>query len=189
MKHRRSLPSMIKQQSGLAAMEFTLMAPILLTLFFGSVEITRFILINQKVEKLANTVADIVAQTSEPTTTELDTIMLAAEQVIDPFAFGSNGLVIVSSVTPDSTNSPTVNWQHYGGGSLSATSQVGTTGGSAAMPAGFTLISSENVIIAEVYYTFTPIFSGIILNNTQMYRTAYYKPRLGALDSTPSISN
>ena len=45
------------------------------------------------------------------------------------------------------------------------------------------MLDNEDVIFAEVFYNFTPIVNFAILDNTQVYKVAVSKPRLGALDT------
>lgn len=108
--------------------------------------------------------------------------------MMQPYAFSVNGRVIVTSVaqTAASPAMPTVRWQYCGGGTLSATSRIGTVNGNAAIPPQITLALNDDVIVAEIFYTYTPIFGNWIIGNTNLYKVAYYKPRLGALSSYAS---
>jgi Flp pilus assembly protein TadG len=176
---RDTLTSLRKDCRGIAYVEFALALPLLLMLFMGSVEFTRCLIITQKVEKAAITMSDLVAQTESVTTTQLDNLMLSVRQLMEPFTFADQGYVIVSSIRKTAGNNPTVTWQYAGGGAWTQSSQIGTSGNAAALPAGFTMDDGENVIIAEVYYNFSPMLGTQILNNMRMYRFAVFRPRLG----------
>lgn len=174
-------------ESGLAIVEFGLALPILMTLFYGTIEITRFILITQKVEKLAHSAADVTAQSQAVTIASLDQVMLAASDIMEPYEMNSNGRIIVSSLyRAAGVTDATVNWRYTGGGTLSASSQLGDVGATPTMPAGFTFEERENVIAAEVYYQFSPLISSQFFGTTTVYRVAFYKPRFGALLTTPA---
>jgi Flp pilus assembly protein TadG len=180
-------------QAGAAFVEFALSLPVLLVLLMGVVEITRYILIVQKVEKAAMIVSDVSAQGSTISTTDLNNIVTAASQVMQPYGFGANGFVIVSSVTQTGTysaaNPPKVNWQYTSSGangSWTQPSQIGTPGLAATLPlpAGTTLNDKDNVIVTEIFYNFQPIVStNGLIGTTKIYRTGLYKPRLGALST------
>jgi Flp pilus assembly protein TadG len=179
----RSLMNFGKKQEGVAAIEFALFAPILLLLFLGVVEVSRFIIIAQKTEKAALTMSDLVAQSKEVTTNDLDILVQAAGEVMKPLEFGDTGFVIVSSVSRVGSNAATVNWQYTGGGTWTHSSQVGFQGGAATLPDGFDLDPNEGIIIAEVYFSFEPLFTDIVLQASTIYRVGVYKPRLGELTS------
>lgn len=177
-----------RAEEGLAYLEFAICIPFLLALLMGSVEVTRYILIAQKVEKVAVTLSDVVAQSSTISTSDLNNIIFAAAQVMKPYQFDSNAYVIITSVkqtgAPSGTNPPRVNWQYVGGGTWTQNSLIGTPGNAATLPTGFSLNDKDNVIIAEVFYNYQPI----ILNNGEImggaiYKLGLYKPRLGDLST------
>jgi Flp pilus assembly protein TadG len=173
--------------SGIVATEFALMAPVLLLLFLGGFEVTRFILLQQKTEKVAYTIGDVVTQNTTITNAQLAQIVTAASQIMQPYTFGANGVVIVSSVYQTGTvNPPTVRWRYTGGGTLARTSTVGNVNGNATLPAGLTLNDKDNVIIAEVYYRYSPMFSGGVVGTQDIYKSTVFKPRLGALTTPPT---
>ena len=66
-----------------------LLIPFLLALFLCGVELSRFILIVQKVKKPATTIADVVAQTNGSNgivySSDLKNILTAAKQVMEPY--------------------------------------------------------------------------------------------------------
>jgi hypothetical protein len=180
-----------------AAIEFALSLPILITLVLGLGDGTYFLLVSERTDRIAYSVTDIVTQYQSITLANLSTIFMAAPQLMKPFTFGSNGTVIVTSVWQPPGGVPTVCWQYSGGGSLSGmTSKVGPannssancTGGPAAtLPNGLTLNDNDNVIISEVYYNFKPLFLNVgPIGSYLLYRVAVYKPRLSLLTQAPT---
>ncbi len=168
-------------EKGLANLEFALVLPLLMILFMGSVELARYILVTQKTEKAAVTMSDLVAQAEDVGTSDLDILVQAVSQVMQPFSFASDGYVIVSSVSRVGSASPAINWQYTGGGTWTHSSQVGSQGGEATLPTGFTLDPNEGIIIAEVYFRYTPMIAGGILPVSNLYKVGVFKPRLGEL--------
>lgn len=177
-----------RDERGVAGMELGLCIPVLLTLFIGGIEMSNYLILHQKTEKLAMTVSDLVAQlnTIDCTNANITQIVTAAEQIMQPYQVGASGVIFVSSVNKAGTANPVVLWQRTGGGTLPGqASKLGAQGANAALPAGFTLADKDNVIVAEVYYSYTPIFMSGILSPQIMYKSAYFKPRLGALTTIP----
>jgi hypothetical protein len=174
-------------ERGVAAVEMALMFPILLVLFLGGLDITRSMLYHQKVMRITTTISDLVTQSQSVTRVQMNDIALAASQLMQPFAFGNQGLVIVSSVYKDPNQAfPTIRWQYIGGGTLSRPSKIGNVGGTPTLPHGLTLNDKDNVIITETYYRFTPAFNSGLTPAGDIYKTAIYKPRLGSLLSLPN---
>lgn len=174
-----------RDQRGVAAVEFALALPVMVTLFFGMVEITRYVLIHQKTEKTAYSLSDLVAQSTSLTNAQLTSMFAATSEVMNPFATGGNSVVIITSIQRNGNNPPQIAWQRKGGGTLNRTSHFGTSG-MATLPPGFTLQDKENVIFAEVFYQFTPMFGARFLGSNEIYKTAVFRPRLGALTTPPA---
>jgi Flp pilus assembly protein TadG len=179
----RRLRALRNTEDGIAYVEFAVCLPFLLALFLGSVEVTRYILVAQKVEKSAVTISDVVAQSETITATQLNLLTTAVGEVMKPYSFDTNGYVIITSVTKTGTNAPTINWQYRGGGSWTQNSLVGTGQGfTATLPNGLTLNDRDTVIIAEVYYNFQPMLEiGDVVEAARLYKIAVFKPRLGDL--------
>jgi Flp pilus assembly protein TadG len=176
-----------RNESGVSAIEFALLAPILVILFIGCTEVTFKIWSTQKAEKLSVTLADVVAQSQTVTISDLTKLTGAVNKIMDPFPFGTNGMVIISSVYRAAGQTAVkVNWQYKTTGSITATSKIGTTGNDATLPTDLTLNEKENCIVAEVFYKYEPIAPGIMFDEDIIYRRAFFKPRLGALTTPPA---
>lgn len=184
-----------RAQEGVAYLEFAISLPFLLALLMGSIEVGRYIIIAQKVEKTAMTISDVIAQDDTISTSTLDTLIFASSQVMNPYTMGANGYVIVSSVKQtgaySGANPPIVQWQYTSSGengSWTQSSQVGTVGYPAALPSGMTLNDKDNIIVTEIYYNYQPLLvSNGVINGATIYKTAVYKPRLGELSTLSAL--
>lgn len=172
--------------SGVAAIELGLTLPVLLTLLLGGIELSRYMLVQQKVEKLAFSVADVLTQYDTLNAATVENILSATNNIVNPYSFEERGVVVVSSVHKDEADdNQKVRWQCDGGGEAVKDSLVGITNGPAVLPGELILDDKDNIIVAEVYYTFEPIFPGLFLDSIEVYKTAMFRPRLGALTSAP----
>jgi hypothetical protein len=208
------LKSIWRNEKGVAAMEFAMLIPFLLLLFAGSIEVTFKIWSAQKAEKLAVTLADVIAQSQTVSLADLDSLTGAVDKIMDPFSFSGSGVVIISSVyVAEDETDPKVNWQYVSDDRptpdpdagdpplFDANSEIGQTGDDANMPDDFTLAPRDNVIVAEVFYEYKPILPGLLFGQNALipalfgntsssgedvvYRPAFFKPRLGALIDPP----
>ena len=176
-----------KGRRGIAAIEFALTLPIWITLLLGASDGVYCLLVNEKADRIAYTVTDIVTQYQIITLANLNDIVQAAGQLMQPYAFGNKGVVVVTSVYKPAGLNPIVEWQYTGGGSLVKASRIGNIGANAVLPNGLVLNDYDNVIISEVYYNFTPNFiSTNLFPASLVYRVAVYKPRLSQLITVPS---
>ncbi len=173
-------------QSGIAATEFALLLPVLLALMLGVYEISRYILLHQKLERVAYTVADVTGQQTAVTIAGLNDIMAAAIKIMDPYEFPDNGVIILTSVYQDPDDGPVVRWQYKGGGTLDRVSRIGEPGDTPQLPTGLALNDSDNVIFSEVFYNYIPDFDEDYFATRENYKYAVFKPRLGALTTPPN---
>ncbi len=172
----RALNKPLRNDRGGVMIEFGFAMPVLVLLMLGGVELGRYVLLHQKLDRTAMTVSDLVARVQSITTAEIDTVFTAANLVMEPFSFGANGVVVISSVYDDSST-PKVRWQRQGGGTLSVTSSVGTQGGNATISDNNLVEPGVGIIIGETYYQYTPWFIDLIPSTT-LRHTAVFRPRL-----------
>jgi Flp pilus assembly protein TadG len=178
------LVSLWRDRRGAIAVEFAVVAPVLVALMIGTFEVTRYVLLHQKLDRMAVAASDLVSQGETITVTQLTDIFAATELIAEPFTIGADGVVIVSSVYRQTGTSTTkVAWQRSGTGTLAATSTVGAQGATATMPSGFALKEGESVIVGEVFYQFRPMFAPNLVPASRLYHRAVFRPRRGTLDT------
>jgi len=179
-----------RAESGVAAVEFALIAPFMLILLLGGYELARFIVVQQKAEKMAFSIADVVTQfdADEFDVNDVNLAFSATAQIMKPYTFGADGRAILSSVYKDPKDQkPKVKWQCKTTG-LTNTSAVGAVGADATLPASLTLEDKDNVVVSEVYYKFTPLLKKVITQPIVIYRVAMFRPRLGQLTASPGCT-
>jgi Flp pilus assembly protein TadG len=165
--------------------EFAASLPLLLILVMSGFECSRYVILNQKLDRVTTTVADLVAQEVDITTVEMTALFDAIAPIISPFTFGANGKMIVTSVVLHTDGvTKKVAWQQSYG-SLGQVSKIGVAGGNATLPAGMTIRTNETIIVGEVFYDFVPFFVTNWFSSTPLaqivYHRAFYRPRFGAL--------
>jgi len=72
---------------GVAAVEFALMLSIWTTLLLGVIDGSYYLLVNERVDRIAYSVTDIVAQHQKITLANLNDLMLGAMQLMEPLSF------------------------------------------------------------------------------------------------------
>ncbi|MCC7047133.1 MAG: pilus assembly protein [Alphaproteobacteria bacterium] len=170
---------------GALVAEFAASLPMLLILVMSGFECARFVLLNQKLDRVTTTVADLVAQEETITVAEITALFDAITPIVTPFTFSPAGKMIVTSVVlaPDGVTMK-VAWQESSG-TFAAASKIGVANGTATLPAGMTIRTNETIIVGEVFYQFTPFFVSNWFSSTPLaqtlYHRAFYRPRFGAL--------
>ncbi len=175
------LSGLARRRDGSVLIEFAFGAAVLV-LLLGTVELARYILLQQKLERVAMTVADLNARGEELTRAEVLAVFDAVPHLIAPFRMGEAGLVIVTSVGDTGTGRATVLWQERGGGTAQGDSRVGLVGDEATLPDGFVIRRDETAIVAEAFLRYDALFLDPLIASGTMYARAMQRPRL--MDTT-----
>jgi Flp pilus assembly protein TadG len=156
----------------LAAVEFALIVPVMITLYFGTVETTNALTASRRVTNVAQTAADLTAQATSVSTSDINDIFAASTAILTPFSTSAVKIVITSVVASSSSaTTTTVAWSKaYGGGTARAANA------SVTLPTGLTTAGSS-VIMVEVAYTYTSPVGTFITGPITMSEVAYLKPR------------
>jgi Flp pilus assembly protein TadG len=173
----RSSLDFARDRSGQALIEAALIFPILVGLFLGITEFSEAFTVNRRIEAAANVSADLVARTQSVTTADLVGIKSMIDEMIKPYATAKLGLII-TSVTTDPGNTPSVLWSFASG----ADASPHAVGSSMTLPAGVTEPSSS-IVVSEVQYEFQSTLARLIVGNIQMRARAYFRPRV-----SPNVS-
>jgi hypothetical protein len=170
-----------RDRRGGVLVEFAFMLPIITALVLGGVEFARYAMINQKMDRVAGFVGDLVARAKNLEAADFADYFAAAEQLAIPYDLMAGGNIIVSSITGES-GGPEVLWQQVGPGAVSEQSKVGLPGGAATLPTGFVLEEEENIVITEVYFDFVPIFMPpAFVTGGRLYYQSVFRPRTTAV--------
>lgn len=169
-----------RDRRGNFSIELAFAIPVLIVLLCTGTEFTRFVLVNQKVERTSASLADLVSQSTVMTEGGIKSLFKAAKFVMEPFDLSGDGRLIVTSVSA-SGGPPRIRWQRaYGGGSNA--SQFGSQGGVANLPNGIVVRDGENVILCEAFYKYEPMIFQEIVKARTVKRFAVFRPRYVALD-------
>src|ERR1700739_3966352 len=82
---RRPVLDFLRDRSGIAATEFAFIVPLMLVLFFGTVEFSSGIAVDRKVTLTARSLSDLVSQNTSVTSTQLSNIFQAATAIMTPY--------------------------------------------------------------------------------------------------------
>ena len=164
-----------KAKSGLAAVEFALIAPVLVTLLLGTVELCNALSCHEKVTMLASTGADLVAQATSVSASDMNDVFSAVNAIVYPFS-SSNAKIVISSISSDGNGGGTVAW------SKAQNTSALTAGNAVTVPSG--LMPKDqcakdacSVILAQVTYDYTSPVGKFFVGTVPMTDTFYARPR------------
>lgn len=170
-----------RDQAGVSAVEFALILPLMLMIFFAGYVVADAITIRRKVAITSRTVADLTTQVSSLTTSQMSTILSSASAVLAPYSTSSLSIRL-SEITVNAAGTlANVTW--------STASNTTPLTCSAAVTIPSTMLQSNAVyILSQVSYNFVPaVGSNItkITGNLTLSDTLYMVPRISASVSYP----
>ncbi len=152
---------------GVAAIEFAMILPVLAVLFLASFDGGRAIAIYMKVRAATYSLAAITNQYETIQLADIQTITGATSVILSPYSSAST-VVTISQIAISKKGAATVAWSY----SLNGTAR--TQGSSITLPSGL-VVKNSYLILAEVSYTFTPMFgyfnAGAITFSDNLYAT------------------
>jgi Flp pilus assembly protein TadG len=169
MLHRRFLAS----TRGVAAVEFAIMLPILVTLFLASVDAARAIAIYTKVRSASYTLDAITNQYTTIQSADMSAILGATSVVLAPYS-SSPVVVVISQIKVSSASSATVNWSATLNGTALTQNSTFT------VPTNFASCASYPcyLIYGQVSYTYAPLFLYFTKSAITLSDSLYVTPRV-----------
>jgi Flp pilus assembly protein TadG len=178
-------------QDGIAAVEFAMLLPVMITLFFGVVETSLALLCRADVSIMASTAADLISQADTVATADIGNVYSAASTILYPYYDGTNTkpTIRLTSVIWDTVGkSATVGkvaWTctQSGSGTLSPASR--TVNGNVTLPQAL-LTAGNSVIVAEIAYNYVSPTTQVITGPINFTNNFYTKPRRVPQIPTPT---
>jgi Flp pilus assembly protein TadG len=159
-----------RDQRGVSAVEFALLAPLMIALYLGCVEISDGVAADRKVSLTAAALANLTAQVTTISTPDMTNIFDASTAIIAPYSAG-NLKMTVSCLNIDANKNVTVKWSKTRNG----TAQSGTV----SIPSALAIANSQ-LIYSEVSYAYTPIVGYTITGTLTLSDHMYMSPRISA---------
>lgn len=159
----------VRDRRGVSAVEFALIAPLMIAFYFGLTEFCQGYMAQKRMGHSAAAVADLVAQTDVVTTNELDDIVAIGGLIMKPFP--TTGLTVrVSSVTRDANGVAKVDWSRGSG--------IAALGKTTVVTVPTDMIGNgESVVMAETTYAYASPIGYLLPDVTNFHSKFYSRPR------------
>ncbi|MCP4070667.1 MAG: pilus assembly protein [Hyphomicrobiales bacterium] len=165
---------------GVAALEFALIAPIMIMLFVGTLEVSAAVSVNRKVSRISSVVGDLVTQSTDLSSSDIANIMSVSTDIMEPY---SNSVKIRLTGITIAGGVATVSWGCNQGWTSVADGSVYT------VPTAIK-IDGTFLVAARVQTTYQPMVgwarysesAGISFDNTSvtMDEEIFLRPRIGS---------
>jgi Flp pilus assembly protein TadG len=167
----------VGEKSGLAALEFAIIAPMMILLVFGSVDLIDTLGANKRAQNAVASIADVVARDDAVSNAEIAGLWAAMDVLMYPDD-GVNMQMRVTSVRIDTATSARVVWSEGHG----MTARVANT--TVALPAQM-MTPGTSVIFAESRFPYTAPLGFLHSGSVNLDHEAYRRSRL--VDPIPRV--
>ncbi|MFC3327486.1 TadE/TadG family type IV pilus assembly protein [Mesorhizobium cantuariense] len=162
---------------GIAAVEFALIMPILLIMYFVTMEASQAIETSKKVSRIGSMVADLVTQQTSVVKADVDAIMQIGSVTLQPYSRSTPSITITAiQVSADATKALVV-WSRKLVAGVASSGAAATT--ETTVPATLK-IASTFLIRVESNLGYTPVIElamNSAFNPINMGETYYLRPR------------
>lgn len=168
-------------ERGVAAIEFAFIAPIMVAMLMGIVDVSNAVSINWRMVQLNKTLADLSSQSTSLTTAQLDNIFTASAAILSPYS-GKLPRMVISSVIVGSDKLARVCWSE-----AREDGQPGFLKTVTGLTKG-TVVPLPNIEMAVertsyIVTTTTLNYEGYLTPSFEMNaKTLYFRPRAGNRD-------
>ena len=186
----RSLKPLIKNNKGVALVEFAIAAPVLVTLLLGTIDLSIYLIAHQRISRAAYTMSNLLTQMDKGLTEgQVSDMMLALDQVSNPFDVATDGIatmtaIIGNGVDGAAATSYEIAWKRcYGAqNSSSAFGAAGSSVDQALFPSNTIITTDQILVVTELEYQFEPMLGFLPLDTTIRY-DAFFRPRRGTIEN------
>lgn len=179
---------------GLAAVEFAFILPLMLVMFFGTVEISSGVAVDRKVTLMARTLSDLTSQAIQVSDSDLKAFFTASVGIMTPYD-ASPTKATLSEIYIDSNKVAKIKWSKAatiasGATQATLTNSTRTVGQdvSSLIPTAL-LVPGTYLIFSEISYKYVPTI-GYVMAKTgiNLSDVAYTRPRQSLCVIYPTTS-
>jgi len=169
LRLRRAAADMLADRRGIAATEFAVIVPIMLVMFFGTVEFSSGVAVDRKVTLMARTLSDLTSQSTSVTDSDLTNFFAASAGIMTPYSATPTQSTITELYVDPKTLAARVQWSR--GNSARA---AGTT---VTIPTALK-VGGTYLIFSEVNYKYVPAVGYVLAPaGINLSDVSYTRPR------------
>ncbi|MEZ5953342.1 MAG: TadE/TadG family type IV pilus assembly protein [Hyphomonas sp.] len=156
-------------EDGVSALEFALIAPVLILIYLGAVELSLLMRVDRRVTSTSASLGDLTARLATVTDNDMGEMFQAAEVMMQPYNAG-DARMRITSIVDDGDGNPKVDW------SDAYNMDAYTPGATVVVPAGI-IPSPGSIVMAEVEYDYDSSFGYVIQTSKTISDKFYLRPR------------
>lgn len=167
VEHRGLLTRLRGDRRGVSAVEFALIAPIMILFYFGLAEFCQAFMAQKRMGRTAAAVADLVTQQDQVTRADVADVFEMGDLMMRPFSAAPLSQR-ATAVTRQASGRVEVDWSLGQG--------MAPRRGEVTLPDGL-IAAGESLVMTEITYDYESPFSDLLPGMTRFSHTYYLRPR------------
>jgi len=165
----RGIQGLWYNEKGISAVEFALIAPLMVLIYFGCIELSLLMRVDRRVTTTASSLGDLTARLVTVSDADMQELFDAAAVTMQPYS-AQTARMRITSVVDDGSGETRVSWSD--GHNMTAYTEDALI----TVPAGL-VPTPGSVIVAEVEFEYTSSL-GFVLDTSQTLTDVFYlRPR------------
>ncbi len=173
-----AIRSFCRDRRGAAAVEFVLIVPILIGMYFMLNETANGMRAARKTTMVARVMADLATRKADLTDADRTNIFASAQPIISPFGSAPQGYRL-TSIRFDANGNGFVHWSEVSGTGIGSAYPACTPAqgvGAISIPAGLK-VANTSVVLAEAQMKYKPVIGWNITGEINLKDQLYMRPR------------
>lgn len=167
---RHILDRFAGDRRGVSAVEFALLAPLMITLYVGCAEVSDGVGADRKVSLTAAALANLSSQVTTISSSDMTNILDATSAIIAPYSTSQLSITL-SCINIDANRNATVKWSVTRGGTA--------RNGSITIPTALAVANSQ-LLLGEATYQYRPTVGYTVTGTLNLTDRMYMSPRITA---------
>ena len=162
---------------GIGAVEFAFILPLMLVMFFGTVEFSQGVAVNRKVTIMARTLSDLTSQNISVNSTQTNNFFAAATAIMTPYSASPVNSTISELYIDPNTQAARVQWS-VGAAPRGQGSTVSIPSNLIAKDSTGAVAPNQYLIYSEVSYQYVPTIGYVMAKaGVHLSDVSYTRPR------------
>lgn len=184
---RRSAARLRRDTSGLAAVEFAMILPLLLLMFFGMIDVSLGVATDRKVTMVAQTLADLASRYTSVTETDFTNFFVIAGAMLTPFDKTPLAATISQVYLDPTSKTGKVQWSR-GDAMLAKNAVVPVPTDLIGKDSSGNYLPNQYLILSQVTYPYKPIIGWVVPKaGITLSESSYTRPRQTACVQFPTV--
>jgi Flp pilus assembly protein TadG len=180
LRARRSAMSLPRDERGNAAVEFAVIVPVMLVMFFGTVEFSSAVAVNRKISMVTQQLADLASRYTTVNDTDMTNFGIIGDAMLTPYSSTPLQATITEIYIDPSTGIARAQWSK-GDAPRGTGSTVPVPANLIARDAANKIIANQYLIFSEASYLYKPAVGYVMgVAGVTLSDKTYMRPRLAS---------